>query len=235
MQGETILEVGSGSGRFTEQAAETRATVVSFDLSNAVEANHSTNGARDNVLIIQADVFRVPCPRASFDRVFCFGVLQHTPDPHGAFMALTRFLKPGGELVVDVYKKTFLKHVLHTKYWVRPLTRRLDPETLYRWVRRHVDTMWPLASMIRRIPRIGAPLNWRLLIADYSNLGLPNEKLKDWAYLDTFDMLSPRYDYPQTLDAVREWFAEAALTNVDVRYGYNGIQGRGTRAAGASV
>ena len=95
--------------------------------------------------------------------------------------------------------------------------------------------MWPLARVIRRIPKIGPQLNWRLLIADYSREGVPDDKLKDWAYLDTFDMLSPRYDYPQTLDIVRGWFREVGLVDVDVRYGYNGIQGRGTRPTGAQA
>lgn len=231
LEGERILEVGSGSGRFTEQAASTGALVVSFDMSHAVEANYATNGTRDNVLIAQADVFRPPCRTDSFDKVFCFGVLQHTPDPKRAFMALPRFLKPGGQIVVDVYEKTLLKYVLGTKYWVRPLTRNMDPETLYRRVQRYVDFMWPLASALRRIPVIGTPLNWRLLIGDYTNEGVPASKLKEWAYLDTFDMLAPRHDHPQTLAAVQAWFAEAGLSPVDVRYGYNGIQGRGTRAS----
>ena len=39
LQGEVILEVGSGSGRFTEHAASTRAMVVSLDYSSAVDAN----------------------------------------------------------------------------------------------------------------------------------------------------------------------------------------------------
>src|SRR5438552_16003014 len=36
LTGEVILEVGSGSGRFTEQAARTGATLVSLDYSYAV-------------------------------------------------------------------------------------------------------------------------------------------------------------------------------------------------------
>ena len=79
MAGELILEVGSGSGRFNEQAARTGATVVSLDYSYAVDANNASNGARNNVLIVQADVFAMPFRPRSFDRVFCFGMLQHTP------------------------------------------------------------------------------------------------------------------------------------------------------------
>jgi len=88
MKGEVILEIGGGSGRFTEQAARTGATVVSLDYSYAVDANFASNGSRDNVLIVQADVFAMPFPSQSFDRAFCFGMLQHTPSPSRAFAAL---------------------------------------------------------------------------------------------------------------------------------------------------
>jgi hypothetical protein len=37
----------------------------------------------------------------------------------------------------------------------------------------------------------------------------------------------PLTDRPQTLRAVRSWFAEAGLVDVQVPPGYNGIQGRG--------
>jgi SAM-dependent methyltransferase len=169
--------------------------------------------------------------------LFCFGVLQHTPDPRRAFLSLPRHVKPGGHVVADVYVKSFAKYVLGTTYWVRPLTKRLPPDKLYRWVRRYVDVMWPVAMLISRIPRIGATVNWRLLIADYSAYSLEGELLKEWAYLDTFDMLSPKYDSPQTLDAVRVWCRQAALEDVEVEHGYNGIEMRGTRPArtGASA
>jgi len=229
LDGQLILEVGSGSGRFTEQAAATGAFVVSMDYSNAVDANYRSNGNQPNVLIVQGDIYHMPFRPGTFDNLFCFGMLQHTPDVHGAFRGLPSMLKPGGELVVDVYKKTFFASGLGTKYYVRWLTRHMDPDRLYRFTKRWVDTLWPLCSLIRKIPRIGPSINWRLLVADYSAVGLAGDMLKEWAYLDTFDMLSPRYDSPQTLATVRRWFAEAGLTEIDVQYGYNGIEGRGKR------
>jgi SAM-dependent methyltransferase len=200
------------------------------DYSRAVEANYASNGDRENVLIVQGDIFEMPFRTAYADRLFCFGVLQHTPDPRTAFLSLPRHVKPGGELVADVYRKSFPRYILGTKYWVRPLTKRLPPDRLYRLVRAYIDVMWPLASIIRRIPRVGPTLNWRLLIADYSRDGLRGETLKQWAYLDTFDMLSPRYDKPQTLKTVRNWCSEAGLENAEVGRGYNGVQLRGTRS-----
>ena len=131
LSGELVLEVGSGSGRFTEQAANTGATIVSFDYSYAVEANYASNGTRPNVLIVQADVFAMPFRPGTFDRVFCFGVLQHTPDPARAFAALPRMLRGGGALCADIYKATLVRALLHTKYYVRPFTRRMNPDRLY--------------------------------------------------------------------------------------------------------
>ncbi len=39
MKGETILEAGSGAGRFTEIMVKTGANILSFDFSSAVDAN----------------------------------------------------------------------------------------------------------------------------------------------------------------------------------------------------
>jgi SAM-dependent methyltransferase/uncharacterized protein YbaR (Trm112 family) len=227
---EIILEVGSGAGRFTEQAASTGGFVVSMDYSNAVEANYQSNGARENVLIVQSDVYAMPFRSGYFDKVFCFGMLQHTPDVHKAFLALPPMLKPGCELVVDVYKKAFFTTYLATKYYVRRLTRHMEPASLYQLTQKWIDCMWPISRVISKIPRTGPSINSRLLIPDYSRWGLQGNILKEWAYLDAFDMLSPRYDSPQTISTLLTWFQEAGMTNIAVQYGYNGIQGRGRRA-----
>jgi len=222
LRGELVLEVGGGSGRFTEQAANTGATVVSLDYSYAVDANYASNGSRRNVLVIQADVFAMPFRPGTFDRLFCFGMLQHTPSPSRAFLALPRVLKSGGVLCADIYKVALIRTILQTKYWVRPFTRNMNPDRLYARVKSWVNFMWPLASVIRRLPK-GYAVNWRLLVADYSFLGLTGDMLKEWAYLDTFDMLAPRYDRPATLGTFRQWAIEAGLANVEAEYTPHGV------------
>jgi SAM-dependent methyltransferase len=231
LDGERILEIGSGSGRFTEQAAETGATVVSVDYSYAVDANYASNGHLENVLIVQADVFALPLRPQTFDRLFCLGMLQHTPDPERAFMALPPMLRPGGWICADLYKATFWRTVMQTKYYVRPFTRRMDPEKLYNRVTAWVDFMWPLARRIRQLPK-GYAINWRLLVADYSFLDLTEQQLKEWAYLDTFDMLAPRYDYPQRYGTLQKWLDRAGLNEGEVEYTPHGLVMRG-RAPGA--
>jgi SAM-dependent methyltransferase len=222
LTGEVLLEVGSGSGRFTEQAAQTGATVVSLDYSYAVDANFASNGSRNNVLIVQADVFAMPFRPQTFDRVFCFGMLQHTPSPSRAFAALPSVIKPGGALCADIYKVSFWRTVAQTKYWVRPFTRRMNPDRLYARVQRWVNFMWPLANIIRRLPK-GYAINWRLLVADYSFLGLQGKMLKEWSYLDTFDMLAPRFDRPATKETFRQWAVQANLTDIEAYYSPHGV------------
>ena len=107
------------------------------------------------------------------------------------------------------------------------------PSVWYLAVRRYVDAMWPAARLIRRVPRIGYAINWRLLVADYSFLGIADEtQLKEWAYLDTFDMLAPRYDRPQRLRTFRRWFESAGLERIETWYSPHGIVGRGARSGG---
>ena len=232
LRGQTILEVGSGSGRFTEQAASTGAMVVSLEYSDAVDANFSSNGYLTNVLIVQGDVYEMPFRDEAFDRVFCMGVLQHTPDVAQAFQALRRPLKTGGPLVVDVYEKPKgIKRLSAVRYWVRPITRRISPAVLYPFIRTYIRILWPLTRALARIPKFGKKINWLLLVADYGGVyKLPNHVLREWAILDTFDMLAPLYDSPQTLETVRAWFANG-FADVDVHRGYNGIEGRGVKVS----
>jgi SAM-dependent methyltransferase len=228
LSNEVILEPGSGSGRFTKHAVETGAMVISFDYSNAVDANYKSNGHNKNLLIVQAGIFEMPFEKEFFDRVFCLGVLQHTPDPRKAFRCLVQILKKGGHICTDIYLKNFSKMVLSPKYLIRKFTKKMDPDKLYKLTMKYVSLMWPIALQIMKIPKIGKMINWRLMIADYSQLikNADKEMLKEWAILDTYDMVSPAYDFPATLKTFRKWHDEEGLVSIDVHYGYNGIEGR---------
>lgn len=62
LQGERILEAGSGAGRFTEVLLQTGADVFSFDYSSAVEAKRINNGDIPNLYLFQGDIFNIPPP-----------------------------------------------------------------------------------------------------------------------------------------------------------------------------
>jgi SAM-dependent methyltransferase len=226
LRGQTILEAGSGAGRFTEVLVSTGADVLSFDLSAAVEANYANNGQHPNLCLMQADMSAIPVRPRSMDKVLCLGVLQHTPDPAVAFRSLTEYVRPGGELVVDVYAAR-LRSLISWKYALRPLTKRMDEERLHRLVAAATPPLVPASAMLYRIlGRTGARL---LPIVQYAHLGLPPPVNRDWAVLDTFDMYAPAHDHPQRLRTVRRWYEEAGFVDVKVAYGPNGVIGRGRR------
>jgi 2-polyprenyl-3-methyl-5-hydroxy-6-metoxy-1,4-benzoquinol methylase/uncharacterized protein YbaR (Trm112 family) len=226
MRGQSVLEAGSGAGRFTEVLLTTGATVYSFDLSSAVDANLDSNGKAANLNLFQGSIYDIPLPEHHFDKVMCLGVLQHTPDPELSFANLARYVKPGGELAVDVYPRR-LRSLLAWKYLLRPITKRMPQRTLFRWVERAVDVLLPASIFLRRLAgKFGARL---LPIIEYSHLGLSYELNREWAILDTFDMYSPAHDHPRSISRVRSWFLAAGFVDVVVQYGPNGVVGRGRR------
>jgi 2-polyprenyl-3-methyl-5-hydroxy-6-metoxy-1,4-benzoquinol methylase/uncharacterized protein YbaR (Trm112 family) len=231
LSGQTILEAGSGAGRFTEVLVTTGATIVSCDLSSAVDANHQSNGGNGNLLIVQASLLDIPVRPRSMDKVICLGVLQHTPDPAASFSCLANCVRPGGELVIDVYAAR-LRSLLSWKYLLRPITKRMDGERLYRLIERITPILLPISDFLYRIlGRFGLRL---LPIVQYPELKLSPELSLRWAVLDTFDMYSPAHDHPQTIAAVRGWFERAGFSDVTVEFGPNGIVGRGRRPASAA-
>jgi len=230
MEGETILEAGSGAGRFTEILASTGATLFTFDLSSAVDANGANNGNNKNVTFFQASIYDIPLRKESFDRVFCLGVIQHTPDPERSFKNLVSYVKPGGRIAIDVYD-TRISAYFHWRPILRPITKRMNKERLYRIISAAVPVLLPVSIFLRKVAgRIGVRL---LPIAEYSNLGLDYELNKQWSILDTFDIFSPAHDHPQSINTVRRWFEEAGLTDINVRFGPNGVVATGLKSVSA--
>jgi SAM-dependent methyltransferase len=228
LAGETVLEVGSGAGRFTEVLQRTGATIVSVDVSSAVDANYLNNGMHPNVFLLQADLSELPLPKRYFDKVLCLGVLQHTPNPSESFHALVEHVKPGGELVIDVYAKR-LRSLLHWKYVLRPITRTMDKKSLYGLISWWVPMLLPLSVVLRKL--LGRAGHRLIPILEYSHWGLPAALNREWATLDTFDMYSPAHDHPQSLRTVRGWFEQQGFEQIDVRYGPNGIVAKGRSRA----
>lgn len=175
LSGQKILEVGSGAGRFTEIALQTGAQIFSVDASRAVDANWSNNGLHANLILCQASLYELPFPQDYFDKVFCFGVLQHTPNVSLAFTAIAKYVRPGGELVVDAYNKDYWRNYHTPIYLLRPITKRISHHKLYRWVSRWVPRLIPVSTGVRdTIPYIGRQASALIPIANYDGL-LPTQ------------------------------------------------------------
>ena len=222
LDGLDLLEVGSGAGRFSRVVLEhTRANLYSVDYSTAVEANLRNNGAiaPERFHLSQASIYELPFPNSRFDRVFCLGVLQHTPNFEESVKALVHKAKPGGEIVVDFYPIRGVWTKLHAKYLLRPVTRRMSQERLLGLIDRHADKLIAASSMLQR-SRLGA-LRRFLPVADIEGTmpaGLSAEQLREWVVLDTFDMFSPAYDNPQRVQDVAGMFERAGANVIFAGY-----------------
>lgn len=205
LSGQNILEVGSGAGRFSKVVLEqTKGTLYSVDYSDAVSANFKNNGhiAPERFHLFQASIYELPFPDNSFDKVFCFGVLQHTPNFSDSVKALIDKVKPGGEVVVDFYTIKGWWTKLNAKYILRPLTKKISNARLLGWIERNVDWLIQLHSFMHRI---GLGIMTRFLpVCSFGGFPktLSATELREWVILDTFDQYSPEHDHPQKLEDV---------------------------------
>lgn len=224
MEGETILEAGCGSGRFTEIMLKTGARVISFDYSVAADVTHDSFASKGTT-VSQASIYEMPFKPASFDRVFCYGVIQHTPDVKKSFFNLVEMVKPGGHLAVDVYDAW--KWIFHSRYRVRWFTKRMNQEKLLAWCRKVVPAYMKIMPPLHPYNQLFFP------VKDYRGArpGFTEEQLVEYSILDTFDMLAPEYDQPQSRGTMLRWAKEAGLTDVHIQVGGNGLELRGRKPA----
>ena len=226
LTGKNVLEVGSGAGRFSQIVLDfTKANLYSVDYSDAVSANYKNNGHHgERFHLFQASVYEMPFPDNSFDKVFCFGVLQHTPDFKRSVQCLVAKAKPGGEVIVDFYPVKGWWTKIHAKYIFRPITKRMSHEKLLRIIER--NTGWLMKSYFF-FDKIGAGklVNRFLPVCDIKGTlphNLSKQELKEWVILDTFDMFSPAHDHPQTIETVKKWFEEFGMQVTYADYVYYG-------------
>lgn len=220
-----ILEVGSGAGRFTQIIlSKTAGNLYSVDYSNAVEANFRNNGPHPRLKLFQASIYELPFAPHQFDKVFCFGVLQHTPDFRKSVQCLTGMVKPGGELIVDFYPIRGWYTKIHSKYLLRPITKKMNHDKLLNWIDSNVDRLITTYRFFDNLA-IGKIANRFLPICDINGTipkQLDKETLREWVVLDTFDMFSPSFDNPQRLKTVEKWFDEFGMKNIKgavIKYG----------------
>lgn len=210
LDGVDVLEVGSGAGRFSRVVLElTKARLWSVDYSTAVDANLRNNGefGGDRFNLFQASIYEMPFADSSFDRTFCLGVLQHTPDFEASVRTLIRKTRPGGKIAVDFYPIRGFWTKIHAKYILRPITRRMPHERLLGLIERNVDK---LIATSRWLDGHGLNvLNRFVPVCDIRGT-LPSEltaeELREWVVLDTFDAFSPEYDNPQRVKTVADMF-----------------------------
>lgn len=105
--GKQVLEIGVGLGSDLIRFARAGAEVTGIDLTEhavqLVRRRLELEGLDGNVQA--ADAENLPFTDASFDLVYSWGVLHHTPDTERAVREAIRVVRPGGELCVMLYAR----------------------------------------------------------------------------------------------------------------------------------
>lgn len=106
-RGKHVLEVGVGLGADHEQWARAGAELTGVDLTlRAIQKTRhrlTQAGLRSDLAV--ADAENLPFAANSFDVVYSYGVIHHSPDTPRAAQELLRVLKPGGRFAVMIYHR----------------------------------------------------------------------------------------------------------------------------------
>jgi SAM-dependent methyltransferase len=129
-RGERILDLGSGNGRHTIEAANWPCEVVSADISSdelrrsryMFYADYNDGRLPGFAEFTVLDAQFLPYADRSFDKVIATEVLEHVFDDDLAMRELFRVLRPGGEIAVSCphHRAERLIWWLNWDYWHSP-------------------------------------------------------------------------------------------------------------------
>jgi SAM-dependent methyltransferase len=211
LQGKVVLDAGAGLGRFSEVVLDHGGHVVAVDLSRAIDAAYANLHSREGIHFLQADIFRLPFRRETFDLVYSWGVLHHTPDPPAAFKRLPDLVRPGGKLMTFLYANYNKPYQVVTEFY-RRFTKRLPKRLLLKLCYIAVPLYY-----VGKIPVVG-PFITRVLIP--VSVRPPTHR---WRVGNTFDLYSPEHAFTYDHVEVHRWYEEAGFEQIRPTSPGNGI------------
>ncbi len=110
LKGKKVLEIGCGSGTIARQLAASGAIFTAVDLTPQAIANtkKQLEFAHLKADVREADAENLPFKDETFDFVWSWGVIHHTPDTPKAASEIYRVLKKGGQASIMIYHKNSL-------------------------------------------------------------------------------------------------------------------------------
>jgi ubiquinone/menaquinone biosynthesis C-methylase UbiE len=134
-RGKRVLEIGCGNGADGVMFASHGAQYTGVDLTpqavDATKRHFATEGLQGQFGIENAE--RLSFADDSFDIVYSYGVLHHTPAPDRAIREVHRVLKPGGIALVMLYHRHSFNYYVRILCYMRVLALLKILSRLGRW------------------------------------------------------------------------------------------------------
>ncbi|MDC1148755.1 class I SAM-dependent methyltransferase [Pelagibacteraceae bacterium] len=194
LKNKNVLEVGCGSGRFSELFLKNKSKLHAVDASNSVFVNYNLNKvySKNNFNIARANLFNLPYKNNSFDLVFCAGVIQHTGNSSKAIKILWSKVKKGGFLAFDHYLFTY-RYYLGIEFIIRNLLKIFSIQKRYLIIKKINSFFFPLFwliknnyFLIRALKKI-IPLGFAY---NHEYKKMKYDIIKELSFLNTHDALS---------------------------------------------
>lgn len=113
-----VLEIGCGLGTDGLQFRRNNARYVGVDLTpTAIEMTKEhfrLFGFQGKFLVVNAE--KLPFTDNTFDHIYSFGVIHHSPNTEAIVQEMHRVLRPGGSFCVMVYNKTSINYYIEIMF-----------------------------------------------------------------------------------------------------------------------
>jgi ubiquinone/menaquinone biosynthesis C-methylase UbiE len=113
--GGKVLEIGPGMGCDTQLLCEKGLEVTAIDLTSKSVETTKVRLAHFNLpaVVITGNAEALQFQDETFDAVYSFGVLHHTPDTYKSIDEVHRVLKKGGIALIMLYNRKSLNYLAH--------------------------------------------------------------------------------------------------------------------------
>lgn len=149
-RGQTVLELGCGTGLILEKVAAIAEHAQGIDISPGMLARARARGLD----VQEGDLLQLPFESESFDLVYSFKVLAHIEEIDRALEEARRVTKIGGTLALEFYNRESLRYVVKRLAGPRPISAAKDEAD--------ISTRWDRLDELRAsLPSGLSLLGWR--------------------------------------------------------------------------
>jgi ubiquinone/menaquinone biosynthesis C-methylase UbiE len=213
-----MIDIGCGSGRWTDYFTDKAGFIEAIDPSDAVLAADKMLGSKNNVRITKASVDTIPWDDETFDFGMSIGVLHHIPDTKKALIDCVKKIKKGGHFYVYLYYRFDDRGIIFkTIFYISDLLRLIIskmPQGLKKFTCDALAVLiyWPLSRFAGLLHKLKLhKLAKKIPLEPYYNK--PFYNLRN----DCLDRFGTKLEQRFLRSEIEEMMQEAGLT--DIRFG----------------